>query len=572
MSMIIGAIAGKLAEITVGFAKNSIDIKLEKNQLELDIQRTIEECLEHFEVHEETVESLFAPLTEYFWDDHLELVKKATLGSSRERKTAKAQLYREAYNAATIDSNDAKQIIYTVIHAIIETVKQHYRTKLPDETKAAMAEMTDDIVATDNENTKAVLDKLDRMERLYRNPINQFAVQEMVERKDTVSLIDACNMLEHSLGKAHFLYPDYGIGRNSFGDYVSKPLSSAAMEKYPPIFKLKCVASIGDRVLPQLTDADIEYADRHQHRITFDVLDAKKYLGQFEDQLQDEAQRMIGVTLVKEPKPFAPSEPYNIQINHCVVYNYIELRINEVLDDGTVVVSNKEQENCPIVFTLRIRENSSKCEFSLSLLEKTNKTLLQYQKFIEAIMDGKTLTIYSLKNGRSEFEGSCGDFKEGEEHNNLKKEIEIIEYICELEDYFKTRIEIPTEITISEFQHLKYLHTLIKNREYNSKGGIYKLDMIMHEETKENISGMKDQDLVFVADTTSITKLFGQAFEVPIRKIIQPAKVLDLDALKEKVNNMAVGDAFSIKIDATIGTCTDLIPTENEDGMNTDNN
>lgn len=556
MSALIGFIAESVAGIVLNEIKGTATDKINRNRLELEIQRALDEKKNTYHLEEVKESKLFQAITDSFWNDHTELVFQAITGTESERKTARANLYEITYKAADAKNTQEKRTVHDLVSEILHLSRKYYRDLMSDSTKFMTAEITEEII----HHTDDRLNNLeDQITSLYTSPINLNILNELAENRDIEGLKKASESVKEYMEKAHILYPDYGIEIDDQGNLSSKPLSKEAEKKYPPVVRFKGVVSIGDEIMPALTPELVDYANRHQQRININITDARQFLGNIEDPFQFEAENLIGETLVKEPDPFQPAQPYCIKIDNTIVYDYIELRLVEVLDDGSLVISNREQKDSPLDFTINVNTSSNQNSFLFGAKERSNRKYLKFLRFMKASMNGSKVTVYSLKEETPLIEGYCRDLDVKKAPEVLDKEIEFFSWICQIEDFFTINIELPEAITQWEHHIIEKICTMINGENYVNKGDRFNLHMTLHEGSKDAIWDTEDSDMIIWMDMIENVTVFGYTFSLPIRRTLAPVRIVNLDKLKKVIEYMDVGDDVTIKLSLRDGKCSDQI-------------
>ncbi len=198
-----------------------------------------------------------------------------------------------------------------------------------------------------------------------------------------------------TISSTHPLFPDYGFLMNG-NNFVSVPLNEAAEKKYPPHFLCSGTVKMGDKIINNLNKSTFDFADRHQKTISINISHVQKMLGDIIDPMQDEAIEMEGKTLVRSPKPFPSAIPYSISAGQKVYFPYVELRVEEIDDDNTIILTNKEQTPSHISIRIEISEDMNCNNFQVYLSSPTNDEILSFLKWIKSLYDGEQLSFTSL--------------------------------------------------------------------------------------------------------------------------------------------------------------------------------
>lgn len=545
--MIKETVAGVITQKVVSWLSNRVVTKIDEEKLRLEIQAYFDQKRTENSILRSDDE-LFEKITECFWEDNMPIIENAIFGTQSERKEARENLYSNTCDTLNIHDNKTRREVAKIIKDIVSIAKKYYSSRLSRNEQILKEEIVDDISSVLAEVTK-----------VHSSPINYDVANAAAEKGDSDLIAKSIMGLHGFLDMTHELYPDYGIEMIGPEQYISKPLSCEAINKYPPKFKLKGIATIGDRVLPCLTLNDIDYANRHQQDIVINITEAQKFLGEKVDPYQYEAQQMIGEKLVKKPEPFAPAEPFNIKIDGQIVYDYIELRLIEELDDGSIVISNREQNNCGIELTLTHNFETNASNFTVIIKDKSNKGYLKNLKFMRDSMRGYIMEIYSLKHEENLLEGKCKGFTIDRNVDKLDEEIEFLDCICAIEDRFNISIKLPELISETDFNQTRYLYKLINNENIENCGRNFKMDMTLSEESHDAFAEMEDTEIILWMNIDCKIDLFGFTFNMPIKRTVSPARIAEISRIKEIAKLLKVGEKITLEIIADKGKIVDVL-------------
>lgn len=432
-----------------------------------------------------------------------------------------------------------------------------------EETVAEVAaEQTKDIIHAVKTNEEHVIgtlsEKLDNMGSMsIEKNMQHMRNGNIGQVEDTVS-----NYF-NALGSTHILFPNYTYEYESKNhQFYSKPLSREALEKYPP--RIACTGTIqmNGKYLNKFDDNTIDYANRHQLPITLNVITAKKLLGDIDDPIQHEAENLVGESLTISPKPFPPAFPCSISLNGNVIFDYILLRTEEILDDGTVVMSNQKQKKCPFKIKMYANMKLGKMKYSFNTVEPTNEELLHFLKFLMMASLGETISIKVLSIGEELANGRVGNVEYKSDFDRIECEVEFLEKIVTIEHYYKETITIPEEITLGDFQTISYLSSLIDGKEVTGSWSKLEFSMTLTEELKQRISEMNDTkfELSYVGNITA--SLYGKLYELSARRKFDSVVYQDVERLKQKSEVLDIGDEIKMVFlpgDGVLGTWRDSI-------------
>lgn len=146
---------------------------------------------------------------------------------------------------------------------------------------------------------------------------------------------------------------------------------------------------------------------------------AQKLLGTELDPVQYEAEELVGKVLTVPPKPFRKAFPCSISINNVVEFDYILFRTQEILDDGTTVVSNREQSDFPFMFTMKANLNTKCLTFTIALNNADNADTLKYVRFMKAVENGSIISVKSLELQEEFARGKLDNFQYRTDFDNI---------------------------------------------------------------------------------------------------------------------------------------------------------
>lgn len=121
---------------------------------------------------------------------------------------------------------------------------------------------------------------------------------------------------------------------------------------------------------------------------------AVKYLGSELDPIQSKVSGLPGNVIRAVPPEFPPAFPCSIKDGDEVCFDYILLRTEEILDDGTYLISNKEQDICfHFMFSINPKE-PVKSSFNISINHPNNHERLKVAKFKRALSQNGDIHVF----------------------------------------------------------------------------------------------------------------------------------------------------------------------------------
>lgn len=405
------------------------------------------------------------------------------------------------------------------------------------------------LMAAQIENT--VIDQADEIKEIIKEGISTSIDKNVsLMKKGEISEVeDKVKTMLNTLGCTHNLYPDYQLVYDSEKNiFYSKPLSKEALEKYPPRISCTGTVEMNGKNIDTIDVETINYANRHQYPLKLNVVTAKKMLGDIVDPVQHEAEELMGTSIIIPPKPFPKAFPCSISINDAVMFDYILFRIEEILDDETIIMTNREQENCPFKMKLSINVKLQCMDLSIQKNNNiTNEETLHYLKFL---LRGKTggiisIKILSLRKELGSGKLDCLNYDTG--FGSVENEVAFYEKIVAIEHHFYRTISVPKEIEYCDFKMISYLYALINGDECKDECASFSIQLPVTEQLRQIIleSNNKKSSLSYVG--TIYVPIFNEMYEIAIIKTFESVVYDNLEKLKKLVELLDIGDEIKLK-------------------------
>lgn len=321
--------------------------KLLRDKLEvyLEEQRKINElCLRNEEID-------FDGLANYIRKDLFDDIDKYLAANWRKRDSIKAAIVSKAVSYAQANTSMSRKHAVEFTEAAMNLLYHYKRSKIDEDLQLITAEIQECIEETVERNAEKQIDNRARVSiEMTRELANTINSNNPMSIDRNVGLLQTGNIEQvemniqnvfKAISSAHSLFPDYGYGYN--GKLYSRPFTREALEKYPPKISCTGTVQIDGRYIEKLDYSTIEYTNRHQLPIVLNILAAKKFLGSIADPVQYEAENLVGETITISPVPFPPAFPCSISLDDVVMFDYVLLRTDEILDDGTIILSIAKQ-------------------------------------------------------------------------------------------------------------------------------------------------------------------------------------------------------------------------------------
>lgn len=545
--------------VSLGFdvVKDKVNSEIEAKQVRDRLKKFIEnqqkinlKCTREEEID-------FDGVANYIQTELLEDVQKRLFGNKTERGVARMEIIDKVISFSQAHTSFSRQRAIMITETAIDILRDFYKKKINREFKFIAAQIEDEfnmvISEQTNEITQLVQTSNEHVIETLSNKLESIggmSIEKNMQlvRDGEIGKVEnsVSNFLDAVKGM-HELFPDYCYEyRSEIRQFYSKPVTKDAFNKYPPHIYCTGTIQINGEEFKRLDANTIDYANRHQLPITLNVVSAKKLLGEMEDPVQHEADNLIGESITIPPKPFPPAYPCSISFDGNVMFDYILFRTKEILDDGTCIISNEEQENCPYIIKMFANIKTGKTLYSLEISEATNEELLYYLKVLERAVHSQSISIKVLSLGEELATGQLGnvDYKCG--LDKIKTEIDFLEKIVTIERYFKDTISIPEEIMMDDFKIISYLASLIEGKECTGSWSKLDFSMTLTDDLKKRLIETDDSKFALSYVGSINLSFYGKSYEVSIVRTFDSVVYQNLEHLKEKARILDVGDKIKL--------------------------
>lgn len=555
--------------------KNSIQEKQIRERLEEFIQQ--EGKYNYLCTIEEEVD--FEALTDYLRVDLIADVRVRLCGTKDERSAAHRNIMSKVRAFACARTKVGERRAMDMTTKAMSILRAYYRSRINADLLFIAGEVTDQISENielhHTTQTQSLVREMERQREISISAISdmlQFSPERVVaesirmaESGDVASLEKIATDVTNGISTQHKLFPHYGFDfrfHNGQQRLTSIPLVAGAEKKYPPKFKCVGTVRVGNKYVGGITPGLIDYANRHQLPLQLNITQAQKLLGTELDPVQYEAEELVGKVLTVPPKPFRKAFPCSISINDVVEFDYILFRTREILDDGTTVVSNREQADCPFMFTMKANMNTKCLTFTISLNNADNTDTLKYVHFMKAVENGSIISVKSLELHEEFARGRLDDFQHKTDFDGIDEEIHFWEMVVAVEKHFNVMVNVPTEILDSQYRLLQYLYSLIIGDTNTVTWSTLALRMDLTEKLKADISEWGDTKFALAYVGSVEVPLWEKKYEVPIIRRYLCVKPKDLDRLKKKADVLDIGEEICMNFvpgDGVQGTWEDTL-------------
>lgn len=574
---VTSVLADYLAEIGFDAGKGFLINKQEEMKIRKEISRYIESQRKYNELCSLAEEIDFEGIIKYLQGNFIVDISKRLFGKKEERRAAREDIISKAVEYSAAKTKEEKKKIAKFVADTIDILRSYYRDKIGKSSLFLAAEVEDTIIEEIKNNEKQTAKNIQNYEKnleAYINKIAPFSIDSYLhsaQKKDLETIETNLNMTLRTISCTHPLFPDYKyhyVSSERGIRMISVPTSNEAYKKCPPQIVCKGRIRVGDKYVNKF-DADIvDYANRHQLMIAIDINEAKKLLGDIEDPIQLEAERLVGTTRIIPPKPFPAALPCCIKINGETVYEYIEFRTKEILDDGTYIITNEEQKDISVRISIKANLVSGQVNVNTQTVNATNRDLLQYVRYMKRACEKGKMSIYVLSLGKELVNGDLSNCDYDGGFATVDEEISFLENIVLLEEYFQKVIKIPNDIYDVDIDIIDYMIKLIKkeNVALNWKGKVLTIPVTIDESIRKHLSNLEEKPQIITICGDVNINLFNETYCLRIIRTFESAVIRDLEIMKKKVEMFEDGDVLNIKyIPGTNDTLIDCLDTNSNE-------
>ena len=556
-SIIVSTASECISSIALKAAAKHAGALSEEQQLKKSLKEYIESQRKYNELVSLGEEIDFQGLADYIEKNLMSDVDTWLYGkSSKERASARTTIISKAACAANVDSDEAKSRVVKLVSVALNIIKDCYRHHIPKQLKLLVAEAADEIITCVKDEAKEVVDNQKKLENDIRHVSesiesmnsNQLSIDNAVRlAKDNQwsTIEDRMDSFIKHLSAEHPLAPDYGVVYDS--GFKSVPLTDDAISKYPPRLELSCDLYSDGKKLNDPIENILDYHKRHQRAITIDVKKAVQYLGNILDPFQNEAKLSSGSTFTLHPPQLSKTIPCSIKVRDKVFFDLIYIKVQEILDDETVVIGNQDSES-DINFELRINpSNQEHPQFAVKTRKLTNRDYLKIASFYCDLEKYKDLHIYCLSTGEDLIAGTL-DFSMKTDFGSWDAEADFIKRICEIEEFFGLTLPTPRAVTNKEYSLITHISNLIREEYVNYPWSQLNFTITLNPQWRTLITSLDGsmEYIYYIKDDACC--IFDTELKFRYIRYIEKANVLNYDKVIKKLDALDDGDIIKITV------------------------
>ncbi len=350
-------------------------------------------------------------------------------------------------------------------------------------------------------------------------------------------------------------HPYYSFEPSSeTGELIPIPKSKEALENCPLKVRLNYKVPTELRKFRNLKEA-LVYSYKQQTPIVLDnVRYFEVFLGeQLFKQVQANLDKGEKITAVLLPQKFPDPRPVKIYIegNYEIGFDYIELGLKRIEDDG-LIFSNEKEANKKICleFKINLETQCSQFRFELGENYKGRAGIIYiFNKLMSALMSGNSLVIKELKgNGKISVSGT-------RDSSFIPDPIfeELLQKIIRIEDHFHVEFNLPELISVRDSELIEMVSDILESGqlEFISEGG-FKLGGI-NKKGIEHLLEHADNEYVIrdlSLNSQESWRIFGEELKLgEARTHFPKIRLKEADRIKEELKLMKKDELLDIEFE-----------------------
>ena len=564
MSEILSTIAGYVADLGVDAGKSILKNKYDEKKLRASLISYTERQQKFNEICSLAEEIDFQGLLEYIKNTFIdEVCTRISSVKKKDREIARQNIIDAAVAYSKADTLESRMRVSRSIAICLDIMKGFYKKKIDIQNYILASEIVDEV----KENTDRIAEsvKTEIIEKIEESTGSLYSMDSLVIQAKNGNLSevnDRIKKLFEGISTAHPLQPYYGY-RMKNDDMISQPLIPEAFEKYPIRYKFTGPVRVGGRYISDPSLDILNYAYRHQLQLVMEVEEAQKYLGDIIDPVQFETQKLVGGELHANPPEFPPAFACSLNIKDQVFYEYVLIRAQEILDDGTCIFSNREQTNTHLHFELRVTANSvienaegeatattGNTGIRIGIQNATIPEILRYLKFIRVVINEKDIRVHVLENDLDLVAGKIDVAEYKTSFKDIDEKIDFLERICDIENYFNLTMEIEGQISEKEYNTIILISELIRNDEIEARWDNVSFTGVVDERFRKNLIEKGSQMGAISYVGNSNIDIFGVHLELKFMITFYDAVIEDHERIIKLAELSKDGDPIKITFKA----------------------
>lgn len=456
-----------------------------------------------------------------------------------ERERAQRSIYSKVISVSNAVTPESQSQVKSLAESVLQILYDFYLKSIGTDLLLAVNTISSELSPKIDSLAKTVGQTQSTVEQLIISGLTESDIQKAQNgNNDSIAL--KVGTMQQTIRSLH---PVQGYQNQIMnGRIISVPVTPEA-QKNPPKMKITGKTMLGDEPVSDITDETLDYAYRHQLSFKISVKDAKKYLGGILDPNQEEAKSLVGTTIIAKPQSFPPAFPVSLYCDDDCMFDYIMIRTQEILDDGSFIITNTEQTRSSFGFimTLNIQKNHADVTVKPRECATTKELLLLHKFFLKARM-GCTIRLKNLTEQTVFLE-----FREPASNNDdceiRRFFIETLENLIIMETYYNTQLSLPEPVEFAYCRWIIFIGRLIKGEKISVPWKQFKFQLCVNESNKKNIQkGI--QDLTYIGSVS--IKMWETQYSLPVAVTYKKARMKDENRMIDIISRMEVGETISI--------------------------
>ena len=129
---------------------------------------------------------------------------------------------------------------------------------------------------------------------------------------------------------------------------------------------------------------------------------------------------------------------------------------------------------------------------------------------------------------------------------SVAEEIDFLERVCSIEDYFNTTLNINGEISHNDYEMVIEISDLIRNEEVTGTWVETTFTGTIDQNFREKLLSMDDESFALSYVGIGHAAFFGADIEFRFMRTLQSAKLKDVERVKQKVEVLDDGDDIKL--------------------------
>ena len=213
-------------------------------------------------------------------------------------------------------------------------------------------------------------------------------------------------------------------------------------------------------------------------------------------------------------------------------------------EDGTVIITNDEQNNFSFMVTLAANATTKNLSLTVTPNVPSNADSLNYRRFLKKAISAKHVELKSLDQNAVFISSKANLVPHGCE--KLDVEIEFLEKIVAIETHYHITLTIPDEIDISDHQIIDRLYSMLRDGKYSGICSGFTMSFNLTEELRQSIRTIGEVACSFSCSLGMHVELFDQKLDFNIIRKIDSMRLDNFEKITKKIDALDNGDPIKV--------------------------